>query len=291
MIRPHELEEYLPGPRSAPRRPEGRPLLMRIRVRLAGRPPALGGTAPWGAWGGPAGAVASVVTVDGPLGRVGRAEASGPRAAVEAGRGVMSHRAHPRSGASVRRAVPWCPGPAGFLGPSAPPARAPRPGPWPTRPCSSRTRQGMAARPSRPRHHPLPRPGNRVSNCRGKGTRGGGPPASGRRRPPLPRAPSNAPSITIGHHRGPAARSALLAVRHRVLLDRDRPRCAEAARDGVAMAEGAQGAPGAQNRSQAGIRPIPAKGGSGPSSPRTVTTSILPKTAGDFRSMVTTCRD
>lgn len=39
MIRPHELEEYLSGPRSAPRRPEGRPLLMRIRVRPAGRPP------------------------------------------------------------------------------------------------------------------------------------------------------------------------------------------------------------------------------------------------------------
>lgn len=245
---------------------------MRIRVRPAGRPLRRSEGRPPGARGAGGG----VRT---------------PRRCGGRARRDVPSRSPPRSGASVRRAVPWCPGPAGFLGPSAPPARAPRPGPWPTRPCSSRTRQGMAARPSRPRHHPLPRPGNRVSNCRGEGTRGGRPPASGRRRPPLPRAPSNAPSITIGHHRGPATRSALLAVRHRVLLDRDRPRCAEAARDGVAMAEGAQGAPGAQNRSQAGIRPIPAKGGSGPSSPRTVTTSILPKTAGDFRSMVTTCRD
>lgn len=52
MIRPHELEEYLPGPRSAPRRPEGRRLIRGGERLVTLRPPAPGGTAPWGAWGG-----------------------------------------------------------------------------------------------------------------------------------------------------------------------------------------------------------------------------------------------
>ena len=261
MIRPHELEEYLPGPRSAPRRPEGGPYLCGYA---------------YGRQDAPSGA-----RRDGPLGRVGRArggrdECGDGRRPPGAGGGVRTPR---RCGGRARRDVPS----------RSPPLRGERPQSGPLVPWASGLPRPVGAPGEGAPAGPLA--DNRVSNCRSKGTRGGRPPASGRRRPPLPRAPSNAPSITIGHHRGPATRSALLAVRHRVLLDRDRPRCAEAARDRVAMAEGAQGAPGAQNRSQAGIRPIPAKGDSGPSSPRTVTTSILPKTTGDFRSMVTTCRD
>lgn len=88
MIRPHELEEYLPGPRSAPRRPEGGPYLCGYA---------------YGRQDAPSGA-----RRDGPLGRVGRArggrgECGDGRRPPGAGGGVRTPR---RCGGRARRDVP-----------------------------------------------------------------------------------------------------------------------------------------------------------------------------------------